>query len=75
MKRYRRARTGEERARRAIAALPWGVGATLGVLAFGFGARLLTGHDPPQWSVYPVILLVIAIGLFVEWREGSRGAG
>jgi protein-S-isoprenylcysteine O-methyltransferase Ste14 len=73
MKRYQRARTNEERRRRTVAALPGAIAATVGILLFVFGARLLTGHDPPQWTAYPVVALVVGIGLFVEWREGTRG--
>jgi hypothetical protein len=73
VKRYTRARTNEERRRRTIAALPWGIGTAVGLVVFVTGVRLVTGHDPAAWALYPVVVLVVAIGLFVEWREGTRG--
>ena len=73
MTRYRRAKSNEERRRRTVAAIPWGIGAAIIVVGFGFGARLVIGHDPPRWTVWPVVGFVVAVALFLEWREGTRG--
>jgi hypothetical protein len=64
--RYRRAKTNDERRRRTIAAIPWGVGAALVVLGFVLAARIVTGHDPPPWTAWPVVGFVVAVGLLVE---------
>lgn len=70
---YERARTTEEKRRRMRVGLGWGLASAAAVLVLVIPVAFIVDGDLPDWSPWAVVIPVVLFGVWLEWREGTRG--